>query len=158
MMSNEGYQDRILTCRDCGQDFTFSAGEQEFYASRGLTNLPCRCPACRAARRSGQSSYSPRFRSNPSSTEHYETTCATCGRPTSVPFIPREDRPVYCTECFQAQRAARSSRRDNYSSSSYGNSGGYGASGNSYGNGGGYGDSRGGRDRRDRRDNREYRW
>ncbi len=158
MMSNEGYHDRILTCRDCGQDFTFSAGEQEFYASRGLTNLPGRCPACRAARRSGQSSSAPRFRSNTGNTEHYETICATCGRPTSVPFVPREDRPVYCTECFQAQRAARSPRRDNYSGSSYGNSGGYGTSGSSYGNGGGYGDSRGGRDRRDRRDNRDNRW
>ncbi|TMC64479.1 MAG: zinc-binding protein, partial [Chloroflexota bacterium] len=88
-MSNEGYQDRILTCRDCGQDFIFSSGEQEFYASRGLTNTPGRCPSCRAARRGRQSStshassYTPR-----NSGEHYETTCATCGRPTSVPFIP----------------------------------------------------------------------
>jgi len=148
MMSNEGYRDRILTCRDCGQDFTFSAGEQEFYASRGLTNTPGRCPACRAARRGGQSS-APRSRSTG---EHYETTCATCGRPTSVPFVPREDRPVYCTECFQAQRASRGgNRRDDYrssySGSSYG-SGGYSTGGRSDRN------DRGGRDRRDRRDNR----
>ncbi len=140
MMSNEGYRDRILTCRDCGQDFTFSAGEQEFYASRGLTNTPGRCPSCRAARRGGQSS-APRSRS---SGENYETTCATCGNPTSVPFIPREDRPVYCSDCFQAQRAARGPRRD--SSRSY-SGGGY--------SGGGYGGGSGrGRDRRDRRDNR----
>ena len=144
MMSNEGYQDRILTCRDCGQDFTFTAGEQEFYASRGLTNTPGRCPSCRAARRGGQSSA---IRSR--SSEHYETTCATCGRPTSVPFVPREDRPVYCSNCFQAQRASRGPRREDsrsYSGSGYGYSGGYG-------NGG-----RGGRDRRDRRDNRDSRW
>ncbi len=132
MMSNEGYQDRILTCRDCGLDFTFSAGEQEFYASRGLTNAPGRCPSCRAARRNGQSS-APRQRSG----EHYETTCATCGRPTSVPFVPREDRPVYCSDCFQAQRAARGPRRED--SRSY--------------SGGGRGRDRrdrGGRDSRDR--------
>ncbi len=134
MMSNEGYQDRILTCRDCGLDFTFSAGEQEFYASRGLTNAPGRCPSCRAARRNGQSSV-PRQRSS----EHYETTCATCGRPTSVPFVPREDRPVYCSDCFQAQRAARGPRRDDSRSYSGGGQGGRG------------------RDRRDRRDNRD-RW
>src|SRR5438105_10027159 len=134
MMSNEGYTDRILTCRDCGQDFTFSAGEQEFYASRGLTNAPGRCPTCRAARRSGLSS-APRQRSN---VEHYETTCATCGRPTSVPFIPREDRPVYCNDCFHAQRASRGSR------SSYG--------GSSYSGG------QGNRDRRDRRDHRHSDW
>ena len=143
MMSNEGYQDRLLVCRDCGQDFTFSAGEQEFYASRGLTNAPSRCPSCRAARRSsGAQSSAPRQRSG----EQYETVCATCGRPTSVPFVPREDRPVYCNDCFQAQRAARGPRRDDsrsYSSYSGGNSG----SG-----------SRGrGRDRRDRRDSRN-RW
>src|SRR5206468_433419 len=137
MLSNEGYQDRILTCRDCGQDFTFTAGEQEFFASRGLTNTPGRCPTCRAARRGGQS-YAPRSRS----TENYETTCATCGRPTSVPFIPREDRPVYCSDCFQAQRASRGPRHDEARSYSGGNYG---------GGGGGY--SRGGdRDRRDRRD------
>lgn len=132
MMSNEGYQDRILTCRDCGQDFIFSAGEQEFYASRNLTNAPGRCPGCRAARRNSQS-FAPRSRNM----EHYETTCASCGRLTSVPFIPREDRPVYCSDCYQAQRSTRSNRRDdprNYSGSSYG--------------------SGRGRDRRDRRDSR----
>ena len=140
MMSNEGYNDRILTCRDCGQDFTFSAGEQEFYASRNLTNDPSRCPSCRAARRSGggQSS-APRPRNT--SSEYYETTCADCGRTTSVPFIPREDRPVYCSDCFQAHRPARSGRRDD--SRSY--------SGSSYGGG------RGGHDRRDNRDRRD-RW
>src|SRR6266581_2416596 len=79
MMSNGGYEDRILTCRDCGQDFTFSAGEQEFFASRNLTNEPGRCPSCRAARRNSQST-APRSRN----VEHYETTCADCGRLTSV--------------------------------------------------------------------------
>ena len=141
MMSNEGYQDRILTCRDCGQDFTFTAGEQEFYDSRGLTNVPSRCPSCRAIRRGGQQPSAPR----PRNTEHYETICASCGRPTSVPFVPREDRPVYCSECYQSQRAARPARRDDSRSYSYGSS-------NS--SNGGYGDRR---DRRDRRDNRD-RW
>jgi CxxC-x17-CxxC domain-containing protein len=137
MMSVEHYQDRTLLCRDCGQDFTFSAGEQEFYASRGLTNVPGRCPSCRAARRSGQSS-APRVRS-----EQYETTCANCGRPATVPFVPREDRPVYCSDCFKSQRASRDRRRDDSYSYSY--------SGSSYDNG----SSRGrGRERRERRDTR----
>src|SRR4051812_49449325 len=43
------FSDRTLTCRDCGQQFTFTSGEQEFYQSRGLTNDPGRCPECRAA-------------------------------------------------------------------------------------------------------------
>ncbi len=144
MMSNEGYRDRILTCRDCGNDFTFSAGEQEFYASKGLTNTPSRCPNCRAARRGGQSTSSSRAPRG----EQYEAICATCGRPTSVPFIPREDRPVYCSDCFQAQRASRPRRDD---SRSY--------SGSSYGGGNSYGGGRG-RDRRDGggRDRRDNRW
>lgn len=140
MMSNEGYRDRILTCRDCSNDFTFSAGEQEFYASKGLTNTPSRCPSCRALRRGGQSTNTSRAPRG----EQYEAICATCGRHTSVPFIPREDRPVYCSDCFQAQRASRPVRDDsrNYSESS----------------GSGYGGNRG-RDRRDGgRDRRDSRW
>ncbi len=109
-MSVEQYRDRTLTCRDCGQDFTFRAGEQEFYASRGLTNDPGRCPTCRAARRSGQS-VGPRMRG-----EQYETTCASCGKQTTVPFVPREGRPVYCRDCFQPQRTSHSRRSDSYSS------------------------------------------
>src|SRR3979409_2774990 len=45
------FQDKTLTCKDCGQEFIWTAGEQEFYASRGLQNAPTRCPADRAARR-----------------------------------------------------------------------------------------------------------
>lgn len=122
MMSYEGYQDRILTCRDCGQEFTFTAGEQEFFASKGLTNAPSRCPECRKARRGGSpSNLRPRG-------EQYDAICASCGKATTVPFLPREDRPVYCSDCFQEQRASRAPR------------GGYG--------GGGRGGGR--RDRRDR--------
>ena len=134
MMSNEGYSDRILTCRDCGQEFTFTAGEQEFYASRNLTNDPSRCPSCRAARRSGggQSSSRPR-----NTGENYETTCADCGRPTSVPFIPREDRPVYCSDCFQSHRAPRTARSDSRGAGGYSSS---------------YSGGRGGRDRGGRSD------
>ena len=162
MMSNEGYRDRLLSCRDCGQEFTFSAGEQEFYASKGLTNVPSRCPSCRAARRGNQSTASsPR----PPRGESYQTTCATCGRPTSVPFIPREDRPVYCSDCFQAQRASRPRREDSRTYSNYGgsnsNSNSYNTNSydnNSYDNGGGR-DSRDRRDRRDaNRDRRDNSW
>ena len=151
MMSNEGYSDRILTCRDCGQEFTFTSGEQEFYASRSLTNDPSRCPSCRAARRSGgggMSSSRPRQNTG----EYYETTCADCGRPTSVPFIPREDRPVYCSDCFQTHRAPRSGGRSDSRGGGYSSSGGYGSGGGGRSGGrdsrGGGRDSRGGgRDR-----------
>lgn len=159
MMSYEGYQDRILTCRDCGQEFTFTSGEQEFFASKGLTNAPSRCPECRKARRNGPSSNQ---RPRGGTGEQYDAICATCGKPTTVPFIPREDRPVYCSDCFQEQRASRPSR-GGYSSGGYnsggssynsynsgGDSGGYNSGGGS--RGGGNRGSRGG-DRRDRNSN-----
>lgn len=138
MMSYEGYQDRILTCRDCGQEFTFTAGEQEFFATKGLTNAPSRCPECRKARKNGASSNS---RPRGGTGEQYDAICATCGKPTTVPFVPREDRPVYCSDCFQEQRASRSS---------YGGGGGGGYGGNR--GGGGRSGGRGG-DRRDRNNN-----
>ncbi len=136
MMSYEGYQDRILTCRDCGQEFTFTAGEQEFFATKGLTNAPSRCPDCRKARRNGSSTNQ---RPRGGSGEQYDAICASCGKATTVPFIPREDRPVYCSDCFQEQRANRAPRGD-YSSG--------GRGGRSSGGGGG-----GGRERRDRNNN-----
>jgi CxxC-x17-CxxC domain-containing protein len=143
MMSYEGYQDRILTCRDCGQEFTFTAGEQEFFATKGLTNAPSRCPECRKARRNGSSSNQ---RPRGGTGEQYDAICATCGQPTTVPFIPREDRPVYCSDCFQEQRASRAPRGGGYSSGS----GGYG--------GGNSRDRRGGGRNNDRRDRDRDRW
>src|SRR5450432_2085107 len=99
--------DQTLYCRDCNQEFTFTTGEQEFYASRGLTNSPSRCPECRAARKQaggfqGRSGGQQRggFREREPRTM-YTATCASCGNEASVPFQPREDRPVYCQDCYQ---------------------------------------------------------
>lgn len=112
--------DQTLTCRDCNQAFTFTVGEQEFYASRGLTNAPSRCPECRSARKqSGQGhGHSSSFRSGGGggfrereSRQMYSATCASCGNETQVPFQPRGDRPVYCSDCYQAQRGSRSNDR-----------------------------------------------
>ena len=44
-------QDKTLTCRECSVDFIFTSSEQDFYAEKGLTNEPGRCPECRAARK-----------------------------------------------------------------------------------------------------------
>lgn len=46
--------DKTLTCRDCGQQFTFTAGEQAFYQERGFSE-PQRCPTCRQARKAQRS-------------------------------------------------------------------------------------------------------
>jgi len=92
------FQDKTLTCRDCGQEFIWTAGEQEFYASRGLQNPPSRCPADRAARRSqqGAGGGGPR--------EMFTATCSNCGNEARVPFQPRGDKPVYCSNCFEQMR------------------------------------------------------
>lgn len=95
------YEDKIITCRDCGAEFTFSASEQEFFASKGFTNEPGRCPQCRAARKQrGGSNGGFGSRGARPQREMYAATCAACGVETEVPFRPSGDRPVYCRECF----------------------------------------------------------
>lgn len=42
-------QDKTLKCQDCGQEFVFTAGEQEFYQQKGFQSEPKRCPECRKA-------------------------------------------------------------------------------------------------------------
>ena len=90
------FADKTLTCRDCGIEFTFTAGEQEFYSTKGLLNEPGRCPECRALRREGRSVTRAR-------TLH-AVTCAICGTVAEVPFLPTQGRPVYCQDCFQQIR------------------------------------------------------
>ena len=90
------YVDRTLVCRDCGIEFVFSAGEQEFYQAKGLVNEPGRCPECRALRREGRAV--PRARAS------HQVVCAVCGTMTEVPFLPTQGRPVYCADCFQQIR------------------------------------------------------
>jgi CxxC-x17-CxxC domain-containing protein len=110
------YADKTLTCRDCGQPFVFTAGEQEFYASRGLVNEPGRCPSCRAARRSSQaggvygSSYGEGGGYGGGQREMFSAICSNCGKEARVPFQPRTDRPVYCSDCFQQVRGTTSYR------------------------------------------------
>ena len=91
------FQDKSLQCSDCGVTFTFSAEEQELFESRGYTNEPKRCPECRQARKS-----SGRYESNNygARRQMFPVTCAECGKDTEVPFEPRNDRPVYCRECY----------------------------------------------------------
>ena len=100
--------DKDLTCRDCGAVFTFTSGEQEFFASKGFTNEPSRCPACRSARRNQGGGYGGGggggggYSSGPR--EMHPAVCAQCGIDTEVPFLPRGDKPVYCSYCFSAMR------------------------------------------------------
>jgi CxxC-x17-CxxC domain-containing protein len=111
------YTDKTLTCRDCGTSFVFTEGEQEFFAQKGFTNEPGRCPECRSARKSqrggvaydseggygggygGGYSRAPR--------QMFEAVCSQCGETARVPFQPRTDKPVYCSSCFESKRSYR---------------------------------------------------
>ncbi len=94
------YQDQTLTCKDCGRPFTWTASEQEFYASKGFQNAPVRCPEDRAAKRARMDGGGARGGAR----QMYEITCSVCGKKDMVPFQPRGDRPVYCSEHFRQQR------------------------------------------------------
>ena len=129
------YADKTVTCRDCGMEFVFTTGEQEFYAQKGFTNEPTRCPSCRQQRKASsgrgggygsRDSYGGgggggRYEDRDSGgsrggygrgdREMHSATCASCGKEALVPFVPRGDKPVYCSDCFQQQR--QSSDRSN---------------------------------------------
>jgi CxxC-x17-CxxC domain-containing protein len=96
------FQDKSIQCSDCGVSFTFSAEDQEFFRSKGYTNEPKRCPECRQARKSERhnSSYG-------SSRQMFPAVCAECNKETEVPFEPRGDKPVYCSDCYRKVRSAR---------------------------------------------------
>ena len=139
------YTDRTLTCADCGTGFTFSADDQAYHAERGFTNEPRRCPDCRSQRRAqqgGGGSYSGGGGYGGGERQMFSATCGSCGKEARVPFEPRGDRPVYCSDCFRSQQGG----------GSYGGGGdrGYGGGGGR----GGYGGGRGGSDRSGGRGNR----
>ncbi|KKR88288.1 MAG: hypothetical protein UU37_C0007G0005 [Candidatus Gottesmanbacteria bacterium GW2011_GWA2_41_12] len=89
-MQSSSFQDQTLVCRDCNKQFTWTAGEQEFYAKKGFNNAPTRCPDCRAKRKADRLS----------SRKMTEITCSRCGAHDTVPFEPRGDREVLCKKCF----------------------------------------------------------
>jgi len=100
--------DKTLKCRDCGAEFVFTEGEQSFYAAHGLLNEPGRCPQCRSlrkAQRGGGDAEAQTERRAPR--ELFPAVCAECGSQTMVPFQPHDDRPVYCSTCFDRVRAER---------------------------------------------------
>ena len=101
------FEDRTLTCQDCGQPFTFTADDQQYHREKGYTNEPKRCPSCRQNRRSsnygGGGGYGSSSGGYGGRREMHDAVCAQCGKDTQVPFRPSGDRPVYCSDCFSKQ-------------------------------------------------------
>jgi CxxC-x17-CxxC domain-containing protein len=97
------FTDKQLTCVECGGPFTFTAGEQERHSQLGFTNEPRRCPPCRAARRSSGGGGG----GGGGQREMFTAVCGQCGKPAQVPFKPRGDRPVYCSDCFGQRNSGR---------------------------------------------------
>ena len=90
------YQDETIVCKDCGEEFVFTAGEQRFYAEKGFMNKPKACKACRDKKKAAKSER-----------QYYEAICADCGAVAKLTFQPSEDRPVYCSACFEARKNAQ---------------------------------------------------
>jgi len=93
-------EDKILTCKDCSNEFVFTEREQQFFAEKGFSNQPQRCRECRQARRGRHGDgVGARTMARPS----FDTVCAECGVETTVPFRPRGHRPVYCRTCYASK-------------------------------------------------------
>jgi len=117
--------DKTLTCRDCGATFVFTQSEQDFYAQKGFTNEPSRCPDCRATRKAQRGDTGSSYSTGGSSRmgaggrrEMFPAVCSRCGKDTQVPFQPTTGKPVYCSDCFQLERGSSGG------GSSYGRDGG----------------------------------
>ena len=100
------YENKVLTCKDCGSPFDFTVRDQMFYAEKGFENEPQRCRDCRTARKTQRGTAAPGA-SGGGGREQHDAICAQCGEATTVPFRPRGDKPVYCRTCYSAQQAVR---------------------------------------------------
>jgi len=103
------FTDQALICRDCGSDFVFTAADQTSYAQRGYQYFPSRCPSCMAARRARNPNGAATHQASHGGREQrqlYPAICAECGQPTQVPFQPRTEKPIYCSDCFSRRQRA----------------------------------------------------
>lgn len=101
------YNDKRLTCQDCGQEFTFTAGEQQFFADKGLKNEPKRCKDCKVKKNERILAVAQAYaHALPKERVEVAVRCALCATPTTVPFNPNQGRPVYCRDCFLKMKAS----------------------------------------------------
>ncbi len=99
------FTDKLIRCASCGEEFVFTAGEQEFYRSRGLTHEPTRCKGCRDVRKHSRGGEAPGANTTSAGEREFTTVvCSECGTETRVPFVPTAGKPVYCRDCYRARR------------------------------------------------------
>jgi CxxC-x17-CxxC domain-containing protein len=101
--SSSGFEDKTLTCRDCGQEFVWTAGEQQFYQEKGLESAPGRCLICRAKRKAQRR----QFGGMSGGRTETQITCSKCGKIDTVPFVPRDPKTVLCRDCYRQQQQQR---------------------------------------------------
>lgn len=92
------FEDKTLTCKECSKEFNWTAGEQKFYADKGLQNPPSRCQDCRRQKKE-----------RTANRQMHKIICKNCGKEGEVPFEPRDPNDVLCAECFRASRSEQSS-------------------------------------------------
>jgi CxxC-x17-CxxC domain-containing protein len=107
-ISSMEFQDQMLTCVDCGTDFVFTSGEQEFFRDKQFKNPPKRCKACKTKRVAILGAAPPSSAPNFPRMET-RAVCSQCKKETTVPFRPSQGRPVFCRECFLERRGEAAS-------------------------------------------------
>lgn len=95
-------EDRLIKCKDCGQMFTFTVSEQNFYREKGFENDPVRCKECRNLKKANRNNGQNRNRQNRDNRNRQMHTvrCSECGKPALVPFKPSNGKPVFCRDCY----------------------------------------------------------
>ena len=105
------FNDRAIRCIDCGEDFTWTAGEQLFFHDKGLKNEPKRCKPCKQAKNERLAAIAAAQAAGVRQRVEVSVTCAQCGQQTTVPFYPSQGSPVFCRSCFLASRGAEEQAR-----------------------------------------------
>lgn len=104
------FGDQLLSCAECGEDFCWPAGAQQFFFDKGLKNTPKRCPACKQAKNEGMNGAAAAQLTGIKKRINVTVNCAECGEETTVPFYPSQGRPVYCRTCFLSRDDLSSAR------------------------------------------------
>ncbi|HRY60494.1 MAG TPA: zinc-ribbon domain-containing protein [Patescibacteria group bacterium] len=94
------FEDKVLTCEECGTEFVWDASEQAYFAKKGFKKVPKRCRACRAARK---------IEEEKEKKNEKEITCIKCGKKGVTSQELKEGEEIYCMDCYLKERENPSS-------------------------------------------------